>query len=160
MEMLQVGGSIHFDSISTNKKRLTNTFAGYHSGYHNLSSKFVSFAVQAFRLHIFLGTIEINLIVLAISWYFNGKAFSSWRMNRSKEWMEKRWRSFPARSALLLRHAEFIWGVFKPLWQWRYFLLTKRWTDDLLIHIRGAICLMELWVLSLLDFFGLSYELP
>ena len=71
--MLQVGGSVHFDSISTNKERLTNTFLGYHSGYHNLFRKFVSFAVQAFWLHIFLGTIEINSIVLAISWYLKGK---------------------------------------------------------------------------------------
>ena len=39
--------------------------------------------------------------------------FSSWNTSRGKEWIEKHWRSFPARSALLLRHAEFIWGVFK-----------------------------------------------
>ena len=65
--MLQVGGSVHFDSISTNKERLTNTFPSYHRGYHNLFRKFVSFAVQAFRLHIFLGAIETNSIVLAIS---------------------------------------------------------------------------------------------
>ena len=71
--MLQVGGSVHFDSIFTYKERLTNTFLSYHSGYHNLFGKFVSFAVQAFRLHIFLGTIEINSIVLAISWYLKGK---------------------------------------------------------------------------------------
>ena len=36
--------------------------------------------------------------------------------------------------------------VFKRLKQRRFFFLTKRWTDDLLIDIRGAICLMELWV--------------
>ena len=76
------------------------------------------------------------------------KSFSSWNTSRGKEWMEKRWRSFPARSALLLRHAEFIWGVFKRLEQWRFFFLTKQWTDDLLIHIQRAICLMELWVPS------------
>ena len=52
---------------------LTNTFPCYHSEYYNLFQKFVSFAVQAFRLHIFLGTIEINSIVLAISWYLKGK---------------------------------------------------------------------------------------
>ena len=140
--MLQVGGSVHFDSISTNKERLTNTFPGYHSGYHNLFRKFVSFAVQAFRLHIFSGTIEIHSIVLAISWYLKGKSFSSWNTSRGKEWMDKRWRSFPAGSALLLRHAEFICGVSKRLQQWRFFFLTKRWTD-LLIDIQGAICLME-----------------
>ena len=71
--MLQIGGSIHFDSISTNKEKLTNTFPGYHSGYHSLFGKFVSFAVQAFQLHIFLGAIEIYLIVLTISWYLKGK---------------------------------------------------------------------------------------
>ena len=76
-EILQVGGSVQFDSISINKERLTKPFQGYHSGYHNLFRKFVSFGVETFRLRIFLGTIEINLIVLAISWYFNGKAFSS-----------------------------------------------------------------------------------
>ena len=67
------GGSIPFDSISTNKERLTNTFSGYHSEYHNLFQKFVFFPVQAFWLHIFLGTIEINLIVLTISSYLKGK---------------------------------------------------------------------------------------
>ena len=71
--MLQVGGSVHYDSISTNKERLTNTFSGYHSGYHNLYQKFVSLTVQAFGSHIFLGTIEIKSIVLAISWYLKGK---------------------------------------------------------------------------------------
>ena len=45
-----------------------------------------------------------------------------------------------------LRHAEFIWGIFKRLQQWTFFFLTKQWTDDLLIDIRGVICLMELWV--------------
>ena len=74
-EMLQVGGSTHFDFIYTNKERLTNTFPGYHSGYHKLFWKFVSFTVQALlQLHIFLGTIEINFTVLAISWYLKGKA--------------------------------------------------------------------------------------
>ena len=63
-EMLQIGGSINFDSISTNKERLSNTFPGYHSRYHNLFRKFVSFVVQAFQLHIFFGTIETNSIVL------------------------------------------------------------------------------------------------
>ena len=72
-ERLQVGDSVRFDSIPTNKERLTNTFPGYHSGYYNLFRKFVSFPVQAFRLHIFLGTIEINSLVLAISWYLKGK---------------------------------------------------------------------------------------
>ena len=71
--MLQVGGSVRFDSISANKERLTNTFPGYHSRYRNLFQKFVSFALQAFQLYIFLGTIEINLIVLAISLYLKGK---------------------------------------------------------------------------------------
>ena len=71
--MLQVGGSVHFDSIYTKKERLTNTFPGYHSGYHNLFRNFVSFAVQAFQLHIFLRTIEINSIALVISWYVKGK---------------------------------------------------------------------------------------
>ena len=47
---------------------------------------------------------------------------------------------------LLLWHAEFIWGVFKRLQQWRFFFLSKQWTDDLLIDIWGATCLMELWV--------------
>ena len=61
MEMLEVGCSVHCDSISTNKERLTNTFPGYHSRYHNLFQKFVSFTVQAFWLHIFLGTTEVNL---------------------------------------------------------------------------------------------------
>ena len=75
--MLQVGGSVHFDSISINKERLTNTFPGYRSGYHNLFRKFVSFALQAFRLHIFLVTIKINSIVLAISWYLKGKVLLS-----------------------------------------------------------------------------------
>ena len=75
MEMVQVGGSVYFDYISANKERLTNTFPGYQSGYHNLFRKFVSFAVQAFRLHIFLGTIEINSIILALSWYLKGKVF-------------------------------------------------------------------------------------
>ena len=74
LEANQVWGSVHFDSISTNKERLTNTFPGYHhSRYHNLFQKFVSFTVQAFQLHIFLGTIEINSIVLVIRWYFKGK---------------------------------------------------------------------------------------
>ena len=73
-EMLQVGGSVHFDSISINKERLTNTFPCYHSGCHNLFRKFVSFA---FRLHIFLGPIKINSIVLAISWYLKGKVLLS-----------------------------------------------------------------------------------
>ena len=68
------------------------------------------------------------------------KYFSSWNTSRGKEWIEKRWRSF------LLQHAEFIWGVFKRLEQCRFFFLTKQWTDDLLIDIRGAICLMELGV--------------
>ena len=45
-----------------------------------------------------------------------------------------------------LRHAEFIWGIFKRVPQWTFFFLTKQWTDDLLIDIRGVICLMELWV--------------
>ena len=71
--MLQVGGSVHFDSISTNKERLTNTFPAYRSGYHNLFQKFVSFAVQVFWLHILLETIEIKSVVLAISWYLKGK---------------------------------------------------------------------------------------
>ena len=35
-EMLQVGDSVRFDSIPTNKERLTDTFPGYHSGYYNL----------------------------------------------------------------------------------------------------------------------------
>ena len=65
MEMLQVGDS---DSISPNKERLTNSFPVYDSGYHNLSRKFVSFAVQVFPLQTFLGTIETNSIILAISW--------------------------------------------------------------------------------------------
>ena len=60
-------------SISTNKERLTNIFPFYHSGYQNLFRKFVSFAVQAFMLHIFLETIEINSIVLEISWQLMGK---------------------------------------------------------------------------------------
>ena len=145
-EMLQVGCSLHFDSISTYKERPTNTFPGYHSGYHNLFRKFVSFAVQAFRLQIFFGNIELNSIVLAISWYLKEKSFSSWKTSRGEEWMEKHWRSYPARSTLLLRHAEFILGVFKRLQQCRFFSLTKWWTDDLLINIRGTICLMELWV--------------
>ena len=51
MEMLQLEGSVHFHFISTNKERLTDTFPGYHSGYHNLFRKCVSSAVQAFRLH-------------------------------------------------------------------------------------------------------------
>ena len=114
--MLQVGSSVLFDSISTNKERLTNTFPGYHSRYHNLFQKFVS--------------------------------SSSWNTSCGKEYIGKRWRSFPAISALLLRHAEFIWGVFKRLQQWRFLFLTKWWTDDLLIDIRGAISLMELWVPS------------
>ena len=57
--------------------------------------------------------------------------------------MKKRWRSFPAYSNLLLRYAEFIWGVFKRLQQWRFFFLTKRWTDD---WYPRCDCLMELWV--------------
>ena len=58
LEANQVGGSVYFDSISTNKERLTKTLPGYHSRYHNLFRKLVSFAVQAFWLHIFLGTID------------------------------------------------------------------------------------------------------
>ena len=73
---------LHFDSIAENKERLTNTFPGYHSKYHNLFQKFVSFAVQAFRLHIFLGTIEINSIVLAISWCLKGKVLLIFKKNR------------------------------------------------------------------------------
>ena len=65
----------NFDSVSTNKERLTNTFPGYHSRYHNVFGKFVFFAIQAFQLHIFLGTIEINSIVLVISWYLKGKVY-------------------------------------------------------------------------------------
>ena len=71
--MLLVGGSVHFDSISANKERLTNTFPAYRSGHHNLFRKFVSFAVQVFQLHILPGTIEIKSVVLAISWYLKGK---------------------------------------------------------------------------------------
>ena len=73
LEANQVGGSVHFHSISTNKEKLTNTFPGYCSGYHNLFQKFVCFAVQVFQLHIFLGTLELSSIVLAISWYLKGK---------------------------------------------------------------------------------------
>ena len=87
--MLQLGGSVQFDSISTNKERLTNTFPFYHSGYHKLFQKFVSCAVQAFRLHIFLGTAEANAIVLAISWYLKGKVL----ILKQEPWLKGGWKN-------------------------------------------------------------------
>ena len=45
MGMLQVGGSIDFDSISTNNEKLTNTFPGYHKHSTSIQLRWTSVLV-------------------------------------------------------------------------------------------------------------------
>ena len=69
-EMLHVRGSVHFDSISTNKERLTKSFPGYHSIYITFFENLFPFLYKCSGCTSFLGP----SIVLAISWYLKGKA--------------------------------------------------------------------------------------
>ena len=106
--------AVNFNSISTNKERLANTFPGYHSRYHNLFRKFVSFVVQAFQLHIFLGTIETNSIVLKRN-VLEGKSPSHLETravvkNGSKCWIHLRcFQTFVAMKILFLDQAMDWW---------------------------------------------------
>ena len=88
--MLQVGGCVHFDFISTNKEKLTNTFPGYRRGYHNLFRKFVSLRCSSIPVsHLSWDHWNKPLKFWWLVGTWREKPFSSWNTSCCKEWMEK-----------------------------------------------------------------------